>query len=130
MTDQLRIGDAEREQAAADLGEHFAQGRLTGDEHTERLDRVWAARTRAELAPLFRDLPGGAYGARPATVPSPGRQPSWRRRRFPVPLFALVPLLVVLTVATHVPFLLLGLVGFVVLTRGGPWRRHPGWHSG
>ena len=30
MNDQdLRISDAEREQAAADLGEHYAQGRIT-----------------------------------------------------------------------------------------------------
>ena len=70
MTEQLRIGDAERERAAADLGEHFAQGRLSVDEHAERLEQVWVAKTRAELVPLFRDLPGGAYGARPA-VPAP-----------------------------------------------------------
>ena len=41
---RLRIGDAEREQAAADLGEHFAQGRLSADEHAERLDQVCAPR--------------------------------------------------------------------------------------
>ena len=78
MSDQLRIGDAEREQAAADLGEHFAQGRLTADEHAERLDQVMRARTRAELAPLFSDLPGGTYGVRPASVRRtrpPGRRP-------------------------------------------------------
>ena len=67
---QLRIGDAEREQAAAELGEHYVQGRLTADEHAERLERVWAARTRADLGPLFRDLPG-RYGP---PLPTPARR--------------------------------------------------------
>ncbi len=53
----IRLSDAEREAAAADLGEHFAQGRLTADEHAERLEQVWAAKTRGEIAPIFRDLP-------------------------------------------------------------------------
>ena len=58
MTDQtIRLSDAEREAAAADLGEHFAQGRLTADEHAERLEQVWSAKTRGEVAPIFRDLP-------------------------------------------------------------------------
>ena len=58
MTDQtIRLSDAEREAAAADLGEHFAQGRLTADEHAERLEQVWGAKTRGEIAPIFRDLP-------------------------------------------------------------------------
>ena len=63
--DHLRIGDAEREQAAAALGEHYAAGRLSTEEHAERLDRVWAARTRAALGPLFRDLPGRALPGMP-----------------------------------------------------------------
>jgi Domain of unknown function (DUF1707) len=60
----LRIGDAERTAAADDLGEHYAQGRLSTEEHHERLDRIWAARTRSELTPIFSDLPGSAYQAR------------------------------------------------------------------
>ena len=127
----LRIGDAERERAAADLGEHFAQGRLSVDEHAERLEQVWVAKTRAELVPLFRDLPGGAYGARPA-VPGSEQvrrtEPTWRRRRLPVPWFALVPLLVVLTVAFHAPFIFLGLLLFVAVKRGGfRHRMHSGY---
>ena len=69
MTDQtIRLSDAEREAAAADLGEHFAQGRLTADEHAERLEQVWSAKTRGEVAPIFRDLPS-PYAA-VATGPS------------------------------------------------------------
>lgn len=124
--DRLRIGDAERERAAADLGEHYAQGRLTVDEHAERLEQVWAARTGAELEPLFRDLPGGTYGARPAG-PAPGRSRRRRRsRRLPVPIFAVVALVVLVTVVTHAPFLVLGLLALWLFARGP--RRH--WHPG
>lgn len=53
----LRIGDAERERAVADLGEHYAAGRLTEDEHSERTDQAYQARTQADLDALFDDLP-------------------------------------------------------------------------
>jgi hypothetical protein len=127
VTEQLRIGDAERERAAADLGEHFAQGRLTADEHAERLELVWAARTQADLVPLFRDLPGGAYGFRPAVQARSEvrrREPGWRRR-FPVPAFVVLPL-IVLTIAFHAPFLFFGLAVLFLISRGGPRRRY-GW---
>jgi len=61
----LRIGDAERDAAAADLGEHYAAGRLNLDELHERLDAVLAAKTFGQLTRIMADLPG------------PGRLP-WR----------------------------------------------------
>jgi hypothetical protein len=114
--DHLRIGDAEREQAAAALGEHYAQGRLTAEEHAERLDRVWAARTRAALHPVFRDLP---VAPRPEV-----RRPPYRRGPFPRFLFPVLAILVVLSAITHLPFALVGLlvVLFVVARRRGPHR--------
>lgn len=54
---ELRIGTAERERAAADLGEHLAAGRLTTEEFDERIQRAYQARTASDLAPLFADLP-------------------------------------------------------------------------
>jgi hypothetical protein len=53
----LRASDVERERYAEVLREHAAQGRLTVDELDERLDRVYAARTHGELAPVVADLP-------------------------------------------------------------------------
>lgn len=132
MDDQLRIGDAEREQAAAELGEHYAQGRITTEEHAERLDRIWAARTRADLAPVFRDLPG-RYGPVDAPVRRTTSWPARRGPRFgllPGPLALVLGVLLVLTIVTHLPLLLLGaLVALVVVARrrryggAGPWCR-------
>jgi hypothetical protein len=53
----LRIGDADREAAAATLREHYAQGRLTLEEFNQRLDAVFASTTRSQLNHITRDLP-------------------------------------------------------------------------
>ncbi|MCE3556021.1 DUF1707 domain-containing protein [Pseudonocardia sp. RS11V-5] len=53
----VRIGNAEREEAAQALAEHFSQGRLDGGEYEERVAQVWAARTLEDLGGLFTDLP-------------------------------------------------------------------------
>ncbi|MEV5552534.1 DUF1707 domain-containing protein [Nonomuraea wenchangensis] len=54
----LRIGDAEREQTMAALRDHFAEGRLTREELDERLDHALTARTARDLAQVTADLPG------------------------------------------------------------------------
>jgi uncharacterized membrane protein len=56
----LRIGDADREAAAAGLREHFAQGRLTLEEFQHRLAAVFAAKTDRDLAAIGADLPHAA----------------------------------------------------------------------
>ena len=59
MTEPLhvRVSDQERERVAAELREHFAQGRLDTDELEERLARAYRARTVEELEALRLDLP-------------------------------------------------------------------------
>lgn len=52
-----RIGDAERDDAARELGEQFTLGRLNREEYDERLARALAARTQDSLNALFGDLP-------------------------------------------------------------------------
>ena len=116
MNDQLRLSDADRDQAAAALGDHYAEGRITTEEHAERLDRIWAARTRGDLAPVFRDLP------------TPGRTPAYwtgRRAGFRPPIVPVLVVLLVLTVLTHVPFLLLGVLALVFVAS----RRRRHWEG-
>src|SRR4249919_310906 len=52
----LRASDADRERVVAVLAEAAADGRLTLDEHTERVHRAYRARTLGELASLTEDL--------------------------------------------------------------------------
>jgi hypothetical protein len=69
---QIRIGDAERQEAARKLEQHYADGRLTWEELDERLARAYTARVQDELTPLFADLP--------ALPPPPAPPPSVRSR--------------------------------------------------
>jgi hypothetical protein len=52
----LRASDADRDQVAALLGAAYAEGRLTHEEHDQRLEQVLAARTFDDLIPLTADL--------------------------------------------------------------------------
>lgn len=64
----VRVGDQEREQAIAVLGEHMSAGRLDVVEYDQRCGQVAAARFVSELTPLFDDLPGSPPGfGQPAT---------------------------------------------------------------
>ncbi|BAJ30561.1 DUF1707 SHOCT-like domain-containing protein [Kitasatospora setae] len=54
---ELRASDADRERVADLLRDAYAEGRLTADEHAERIGIAYAARTFGELEPLTRDLP-------------------------------------------------------------------------
>ncbi len=132
--DYLRLGDAEREQASALLRDHYAEGRLDTEEYSERLDAVWAARTRADLRPVFADLPGGPGTAGGLSTPesrrttagyAAPRRPALARWVVPIAIVALV-----VTVVTHLPFVLIALlVGWALLHRRGPRRRTHDWSS-
>ena len=84
---ELRASDEERERIAGELAEARVQGRITLDELSERLDLVYAARTRAELEPVIRDLPAvGAPSRRPtrwivSVLGSSSRTGRWRIER-------------------------------------------------
>ncbi len=53
----LRIGDAERNEMAEALSQHYSAGRLDDAELKERLDRAMSAKTGNDLAGLVTDLP-------------------------------------------------------------------------
>ncbi|WP_032401881.1 DUF1707 SHOCT-like domain-containing protein [Rhodococcoides fascians] len=53
----LRVSNDEREVVVNTLGVAMGEGRLTLVEYEQRLDAVWASRTRGDLAEVVRDLP-------------------------------------------------------------------------
>ncbi|WKV72090.1 DUF1707 domain-containing protein [Streptomyces sp. PCS3-D2] len=63
----LRASDADRDRTAQVLADALAEGRLTAEEHSERLDTLYAVKTVGELEVLVRDLPapGGAHTPAP-----------------------------------------------------------------
>jgi hypothetical protein len=66
----LRAGDADRDRVAAVLADALATGHLDPDEHAQRLEAAYAARTLAELHPLTLDLPVSATELQPVLPPS------------------------------------------------------------
>jgi hypothetical protein len=75
----LRVSDADRDRALAELSEHFQVGRLTLEEFDERSGQALRAKTARELTALFTDLPAaqartegtGVAVAVPAARPHP-----------------------------------------------------------
>jgi hypothetical protein len=135
---QLRVSDAERAEVADRLSKHYSDGRLDQAEFDERLDQAMKAKTQADLAGLFTDLPvtGGPGNALPQPSGRPGNGHPFRR------IVGLVLIVVVTLVLWHalavsfvpfffwhvlggsfVPWLLVGLVVFLWL-RHGPGSRH------
>ena len=110
----LRIGDADREAAAAALREHFAQGRLTLDEFQHRLGTVFAAKTDRDLADVTSDLPHAA-GPPPMWVargPASSGTRSQRRNRSGLAALAglVMIILALIVVAFVLPVALFGMV--------------------
>ncbi len=102
-SDTVRASDTERERVVTALREHAGEGRLEVDELSERLERAYAARTRADLAALTSDLPARA------TKPAPPRA---RRRE----------------IAGHVvPFLVVNLALIVIWAVSGAGYFWPIW---
>ena len=136
-TEQLRVGDAERDEVTTALHEHFAQGRRTRDELDERLTATLSARTVADLRVVTRDLPGTApaqppvrhhagprgpwetgaahWGRGPLT--SPWQRGGWHRPRPFGPLL-LVALVVAAFTGWWVVFPLLACMWFAVAFTG------------
>jgi hypothetical protein len=71
----LRASDADRDHVAALLGQALSEGRLNAEEHAERLETVYAAKTLGELRQPVADLP---VSFAPPTAGTTGGAPSFR----------------------------------------------------
>ncbi|HUB38841.1 MAG TPA: DUF1707 domain-containing protein [Streptosporangiaceae bacterium] len=72
----MRVSDADREQVAERLREHFAAGRLTSEELDERLATALNAKTVGDLRAVMSDLPEPTPPG-----PQPGQEPAdWTSR--------------------------------------------------
>lgn len=72
VTAEFRASDADRDRIADILRDALAEGRLTADEHAERVEGVLAAKTVGELDVFIRDLPA-AHQRRAPHVSALGR---------------------------------------------------------
>lgn len=141
----LRASDADRDQVAERLRMAAAEGRLTADELSERLDAAFRARTYGELGALLADLPSPG-GLVPRAQGSP--VPLLRAVTTAIVLAVVLPIVVPLTVvallaavvvghhamAAFFPLWLLWLGVFLVLRRRrrgshGPFDEHRGRRS-
>jgi hypothetical protein len=101
---QLRASDADRDRVADELREALAEGRVTPEEHAERIDAVYAAKTYADLEPIVADLP----------VPESGRPlPATAVRTAPAGIADDLP------APTEMPGNIVAVFGGA--TRGGRW---------
>ncbi|WP_116243909.1 DUF1707 domain-containing protein [Nocardiopsis sp. FIRDI 009] len=67
---RMRASDADRDAVAHQLREALAEGRLDPEEHSERLEALYRAKTLGELVPLTEDLPAPGGDAAPAMPPT------------------------------------------------------------
>jgi hypothetical protein len=122
----IRVGDAERNQVAEALSQHFSAGRIDDTELKERLDRAMSAKTGADLAGLMDDLPPLTPQPQPPPPPRRGRGLVWVALAF--------LLLATVSAPWHagawpwwprIPWVLFGVVAFLLWRRA---RRHR-WHD-
>ncbi|UGQ09403.1 DUF1707 domain-containing protein [Yinghuangia sp. ASG 101] len=76
----MRASDADRDRVAQVLRTAFEEGRITIDEHTERIEALYSAKTMGALEPLTFDLPGSPRPAppKPPGTPEPASHSPYR----------------------------------------------------
>jgi hypothetical protein len=119
----MRISNAERQDIADTLSKHFAEGRLDSDEFDERVSKVMNAKTRGDVAGVLDDLPRFAP---PPPEPRPRRPFRLGQWTLALLLLLLVASVVAVPPHFHVPWLLVGIVAFLLwhrFRRRHYWRR-------
>jgi Domain of unknown function (DUF1707) len=128
----LRVSDADRDRAITELSEHYQAGRLTTEEFEDRTGRALQARTTADLAALFTDLPRrqapmtGA-GANDAASTAPASPPRAWPARVPVAPVAILAVVAVVALLSghlfHIAWVPVVAIIVVRLLAGGRGRR-------
>ncbi|EOD67387.1 DUF1707 SHOCT-like domain-containing protein [Amycolatopsis vancoresmycina] len=103
----MRLSDAERQDALDVLEEHVRTGRLDIDEYGARSAKVTAAKRVSELVPLFDDLPS----PRPSALLAGASAPQ-------VPVFQGDNALVRFLTAGAVPIAIILAIAVLILSRG------------
>jgi hypothetical protein len=135
----MRVSDADRDRAIAELSEHYQAGRITTEEFEDRSGRALQARTTADLAGLFTDLPrrqapatgapatGASATGAPATgAASAGPAKAWPARVpvTPVTILAVIAVLALLSGHLfHIAWVPVVAIVVVRLLAGGRDRR-------
>ena len=122
----LLIGDRERERVVGALKQATADGRLTIDEFSDRVEEAYAARTLADLRHVLRQLPDNVRAAaeppRP-TAPMPPPRPYRHHRRGMHPAMVLLLVVLAVVVLSGEVFILLPFFWLIfVFRRFGPRR--------
>jgi hypothetical protein len=122
---ELRVSDADRDRAIAELSEHFQAGRLTADELEERTGRALTARTAADLTALFTDLPRRPPAA-PAAANAPAAAGSGLPVRPPVAPIVIIAIVVAAAIISGHPGLiaLVPVVALIIVRRLACTTRH------
>lgn len=130
----LRLSDAERTEVADRLAKHYEDGRLDQAEFNERVDQVMRAKTRADLAGVFADLPPLEMPAACAPqAPSAGLRQR-HGRRHPVLLVVLAVVLAVIVAHAvrsflvpwfFVPWAWIAILAVIVVYASRKMRRSP-----
>jgi hypothetical protein len=117
----MRVGDAERDEAAAALGEHFASGRIDRAEYDERLELAFAARTGNDLVALFRDLPQSRSPYRNPAHDLARMHSARRGRR--IPFLPVLLILIGLAVVFNAGWIIWVGLGTLLLVKKMQWER-------
>jgi hypothetical protein len=130
----MRVSDADRDAALAELSEHYQAGRLTTEEMEERSAQALAAKTGSDLTGLLADLPPTGVAA-PKAPPERRSRGGWAAASTAA-LAAVAVLALILGVVigrdhhgAYVPWWIIP-VAFIVLRRM-TWghRQHPDHHD-
>ncbi|SFQ36902.1 DUF1707 SHOCT-like domain-containing protein [Amycolatopsis rubida] len=122
----LRLSDAERQDALDVLSEHVRTGRLDIDEYGSRSAKVTSAKLVSELVPLFDDLPSPRPSALLATARPEPVVPAGTGKlgafvwRYSVPLS--IALAVVVLIVTRGRLLIVFALPLLLILFSG-WRR-------